>query len=152
MSFWTSQNPQFSLGNLQDEMNKLVERVWHAGVSTGPFDGQKWAPTIDLYEHADHYTLMAELPGVTPAEVDVSYVGSSLTIRGRKEAPAVAGESARTIRAERRFGAFCRTVELPGDIDVDRVAARFEAGVLTVTIPKSATSRPRSVRIDVPPS
>ena len=55
MAFRPFEDTQFSLGNLQDEMNKLFERLWHAGVAAGPFDGQKWAPFLDLHEYADRY-------------------------------------------------------------------------------------------------
>ena len=149
MAFGRMEDMQFSLGSLQDEMNHLLERIWHAGVSTGPFDGQQWAPVIDLYEHGDFYTLYAEVPGVDPGSVDVSYVGRALTIRGEKAKPAGAGAGGSSLRRERRFGTFCRTVELPADIEADKLSARCQGGVLEITIPKSEASRPKSVKIQV---
>ena len=88
MPFRPFQETQLSLGNLQEEINRLFGRIWHAGVSTGPFDGQRWAPLIDLYEHADCYTLYAEVPGVEGEAVELSYVEHTLTIRGEKAKPA----------------------------------------------------------------
>ena len=143
------QDPQLSLGALQDEMNRMFERVWHGGVSMRPFDGQPWAPAIDLYEHEDRYVVHAELPGVTAECVDVSYLGNSLTIRGEKARPEGLGEATPPLRSERRFGAFCRTVELPGGIDADRASANCHSGVLEITIPKSAASRAKTIRVDV---
>lgn len=148
MAFWNSQDPQFSIRNLQDDMNRLMERVWHAGVSMGPFDGQEWAPLVDLYEHADSYSLNVDIPGVDSDSIDVSYVGSTLTIRGNKQPPED-DDQTRALRRERRFGAFCRAIDLPGDIDADRLTAKCHAGVLEIIIPKSASSRPRSVKINV---
>lgn len=86
------QDPQLSLGALQDEMNRMFDRVWHGGVSTRPFDGQPWAPAIDLYEHEDRYTVYAELPGVPVESVEVSYLANSLTLRGEKARPDKAAE------------------------------------------------------------
>ncbi len=149
MAFRPFEDTQFSLGNLQDEMNKLFERLWHAGVAAGPFDGQKWAPFLDLHEYADRYVLCAEVPGVEADEVDVTHVGNTLTIRGEKVKPDDLADSDRALRNERRFGGFCRSVELPGDIDAERLSAKCQGGVLTITIPKSETSRPRAVKIDV---
>jgi HSP20 family protein len=149
MAFRPFQENPFSIANLQEEINKLFERVWHAGVSTRPFDGQEWAPVIDLYEHPDHYTLFAEIPGVEGGSVELSYLEHALTIRGEKAKPAGLSEQDRPLRTDRRFGTFCRTVDLPRDIDADRVSAKCQGGVLEVTIPKSESSRPKAVRVDV---
>ncbi len=142
------QDPQLSLGALQDEMNRLFERVWHGGVSMRPFDGQPWAPAIDVYESEDRYTVFAELPGVRPESVEVSYLANSLTIRGDKGRPENARESGPALRNERRFGAFCRNIELPGGIDADRSSAKCNGGVLEITVHKSAASRAKTIRVD----
>jgi HSP20 family protein len=149
MAFRPFQDTEFSLGNLQEELNRLVERIWHSGVSTGPFDGQEWAPVVDLVEFADHYLLYAEIPGVDGSTVELSYIGHELTIRGEKTKPACADEADRSLRRERRFGNFCRTVTLPAGIDADKLSASCRAGVLDITIPKSESSRPKAIKIDV---
>ena len=149
MTFRPLQETQLSLSSLQDEINRLFGRIWHAGLSTGPFDGQKWAPLVDLYEYDDRYTLYAEVPGVEGNEVDLSYVAHRLTIRGEKTHPAGLDEDKRPIHGERRFGAFSRTIDLPADVDADRMSARCHAGVLEITIPKSEASRPKTIKIDV---
>jgi len=142
------QDSPFSLNNLQDEMGRILERVWHAGVSTGPLDGQKWAPFIDIHEFADHYTLYAEVPGVDRGGAEITFINNVLTIRGEKNSPPEAGQAVRALRNERRFGAFCRSIELPGDVDADRVSAAFQSGVLVVTLPKLESSKPRSIKIN----
>lgn len=149
MAFRPFQDPSLSLSALQDEMNRMFERVWHGGVSTRPFDGQAWAPPLDLFEFEDRYVMLAEVPGVAPETVEVSYLASSLTLRGEKRPPADISEQTPSLRNERRFGAFSRTVELPGGIDADRASAKCTGGVLEITIPKSAASRPRTIRVDV---
>ena len=149
MPFRPLQDTQLSLSNLQDEMNRLFERIWHAGVSTRPFDGQQWAPVVDLYEYDDRYVLYAEIPGVDGSAVELSYLDHALTIRGEKSKPGAVGEAERPVRGERRYGTFCRTVEVPPDINADKLSAKCQAGVLEVTIPKSEASRPKAVKIDV---
>jgi HSP20 family protein len=149
MAFRPFQDPQISLGNLQDEFNRLVERVWHAGVSTGPLDGQEWAPVVDLYEHDEGYVLYAEVPGVEANEIDITQTGNTLTIRGEKRRPSGVADKERGIRRERRYGAFCRSVELPPGIDGDRLSARCTGGVLEITLPKKEAYKPKSVRIKV---
>lgn len=149
MPFRPLQNMDLSLGNLQDEMNRLFNRAWHAGLSTGPLDGQQWAPLIDLYEHPDHYTLFAELAGVDAGAIDVSHVGHTLTLRGEKTRPSAIAESDRALRRERGFGTFCRSIELPGDCDVEKLSARSHTGVLEISIPKSESSKPKAVKIQI---
>lgn len=139
-----------SLHNLQDEMSRLLERVWHGGVTAGPFDGQAWAPPVDLYEHEACFVLYAEVPGVLPGQIDVSHLGSVLTIRGQKSAPeGIDGQPGHPLREERRFGAFARSVELPPGSDHERLSAACRDGVLTITIPKLATAKPKSVRVNI---
>ncbi|MFQ5494800.1 MAG: Hsp20/alpha crystallin family protein, partial [Phycisphaerae bacterium] len=147
MAFRPWQDKDFSLGNLQEEMNRMFDRVWHSGVRAGPFDGQQWAPPVDLYEHDDRYVLYIEIPGVDGNEVEVTHVGSALTIKGEKVRPDGAGEGDRPLRGERCFGTFCRTIELPGDIQVDKLSAKCHGGVLEITVPKSEASRPKAVKI-----
>ena len=149
MAFRPFQDPQQALGALQEEMNRLFERVWHGGVSTRPFDGQQWAPAVDMYEYPDRYAVYMEVPGVDGRSVDVSHVGGSLTVRGEKRRPADVTDDTSTLRSERRYGVFCRTVELPGGIDTERISAHCQAGVLEITVFKSEASKPKSVRIDV---
>lgn len=149
MAFRPFQDKDLSLTALQDEMNRVFDRVWHSGLSTPPFDGQEWAPLVDVYESADGYTLYAELAGVDARSVDVSYVGCTLTIRGEKTRPAGLADADRPLRGERRFGTFCRTVELPGDIDAEKLSASCNDGVLEITVPKSAASRPKTIKIEV---
>lgn len=149
MTFRPLQDTQLSLSNLQDEMNRLFGRIWHAGVSTGPFDGQQWAPVVDLCDSEDHYTVCAELPGVQAGEVDLSCLGHTLTIRGEKAQPSETSAHGKRIHRERHFGTFCRTIDLPGDADAEEITARCRDGVLEVVIPKSEASRAKSIRIDV---
>ncbi len=142
------QDPQVSLGALQDEMNRLFERVWHGGFSTRPFNGQPWAPPVDLFEFEDRYTVFAEIPGVVPETVEVTCLGNSLTIRGEKRRPTDIKQETSRLH-ERRFGSFCRTVDLAGEVDCERASAKFQNGILEVTVPKSAASRPKNIRVKV---
>ena len=148
MPFFSRGSEPITLGGLQDEVNRLFERVWHAGVSTGPFDGQEWAPPVDTYEAADRYTLYIELPGVDPGAVDVSYVEGSVTLTGEKTAPPPSTEAGRLLRKERRFGAFRRSIEVARDIDPERMTARCVQGVLEITLPKAASSVARPIKVE----
>lgn len=134
---------------LQEGFHKLLERVWHAGMSAGPFDGQDWAPVLDMHEHDDHFVVLAEVPGVDAGEVDITLLGHSLTLRGAKRRPDAATDKNRALRAERRYGTFCRTIELPEGVDVERMTAKCSNGVLEIVLPKKESFKPRTVKVRV---
>lgn len=149
MVFRAMQDPQQLFGTLQEEMNRVFDRVWHGGISTRPLDGQAWAPALDVYEYPDRYTVLVEVPGVDAHSVDVSCVNQTLTIRGEKRRPSDVTDETPVPYHERRFGSFCRSVELEGKIIVEQVVARCQEGVLEITVPKAESDRPRSVRVEV---
>ena len=138
-----------SLCKLQDEMNSMFDRLWHKGVTTGPFDGQEWAPALDLYECADDYTLFVEVPGVDPSSIELSVLGGVLTVRGSKQPCEEDHPGQQRIRSERRFGSFSRSIDLPVDIKGDAIDAKCANGVLCVTIPKTEASRPKAIKVNV---
>ncbi len=150
MAFKTIQDAQLSLGNLQDEMSRLVERVWRGGISTPPFDGQQCGIAVDVCEHDDAYLLFAEVPGVDGKDVAVTVLDGTLVISGEKCKPESCGDGdERRVRGERRFGTFSRSIELPCNSDADALSAKCHNGLLTVRIPKLESSKPKSVKIDL---
>ena len=60
-----------SVSDLQDEFNNVFNRLWHGGVTTGPLDGQDWAPRIDLIDEPDQFVVRAEVPGISAGRIDV---------------------------------------------------------------------------------
>ena len=139
----TKWDPFRDLLNLQNEMTRVFGRAYGEeaeGTRTS------WAPPIDIYETTDSYRVVAELPGFSPDEVDVTVNEGTLTIRGeRKFYNEVNEESFH--RIERRFGAFQRLVSLPSQVEAEKVEASFDKGVLTVSIPKAEKAKPRRIEI-----
>lgn len=147
---------KLSLANIQSEVSGVLERLWRTGLSTGPLDGQDYAPAIELREEPARFVLTAEVPGVNASMLDVRADAASVTITGEKPMPAppaIPGsteeEVSRVLQCERRFGHFRRTVGLPGSIMTEGVAARLTDGVLTVEMPKAPGSVTHEVRINV---
>lgn len=106
-----------------------------------------WTPVVDIIEEADAIRIVAELPGVKPEDVKISLEGL-LTISGKKEQ--VAEEKAEKVhRYERIYGAFERSFTIPATVDVERIKAQYDVGVLTLTLPKSEKAKPRQVEIEV---
>jgi HSP20 family protein len=128
--------------DLQREMGRLFE-------SLEPFHAwrlERQFPALNLCDAGDRYVLTAQLPGVTPGDVDLSITGETLTMRGERKRPeGVPDESYR--RQERPFGRWSRTVTLPDRVDSAQVSASFAHGILTVSIPKAEGARPRQISV-----
>lgn len=128
--------------DLQREMGRLFE-------SLEPFQPWRLArqfPAINLYDSGDRYILTAQLPGSTPDDLELSITGETLTLRGERKRPeGVPDESYR--RQERPFGRWSRTVTLPDRVDGALVTASFASGILTVTLPKAESAKPRHIAV-----
>ena len=100
---------------------------------------------MDLYRDGDHYVLSADLPGVDPGSVDIDVDGQLLTIRAQRTL--TSGEGVKWLTRERQSGSFLRQLNLGQGIDTERIAASYENGVLSVTIPVSERMRPRKIEV-----
>lgn len=138
----------FSVQELREEFDRMLDRVWHGGLSTAPLDGQDWAPRLDVYEHPDHYQVRVEIPGLTADDVEVSILDNVLTVKGTKAKADQSSEDVRRLRSECRFGSFCRRFELPSPAEEASVSATCKHGVLEITISRAATVKGRSVKVE----
>jgi HSP20 family protein len=97
---------------------------------------------VDLYEDADNTYVRAELPGVNRDEINVEMVDGYLTISGSRKGPAAEGPNEETF-------SFSRSVNIPNDVQADKVSAAYENGVLTITLPKKEEAKPRKITVAV---
>jgi HSP20 family protein len=120
-----------------------LERV--LGRAAKPF----FVPALDVVERADAYLISAELPGVDPAGVEISFENNTLTLRGTKGPSLVPqeNEELRVYSAERLAGMFERAIRLPEYVEGDKIEASYDRGVLTITVPKAQAARPRKIEI-----
>ena len=108
--------------------------------------GRRWVPPMDLVEAEDHFTLKADLPGLTEGDVNIEVQDGTLTISGERHAEHEQRERG-WYRIERAFGSFNRSLTLPDGVDPDRIEASFAHGVLEVRIPKPEERKPRRISI-----
>jgi HSP20 family protein len=138
-------DPFSEMTSLRDAMSQLLERSLVPPMGT--VGGLATAP-MDVYTEGDHYVIEMALPGVPPDAVEVSVLGNQVTVRG--EIPAAEAEQrqgrAQLVR-ERPRGRFERTITLPTEVDADKAEARFEHGMLYLTIPKAEAARARRIPI-----
>jgi HSP20 family protein len=130
------------------EFEDLYQRMGQ--LMSGAFDGgwqpsvQSWAPLADLSETGEAYRAEVELPGVARDDISVEMAGQELVISGEFTGTEKDG---RALRRGRRSGRFEYRVLLPGHADPDQVTAALADGVLTVTVPKTETEKPRRIQV-----
>lgn len=102
-------------------------------------------PALNVWEEADRFVLVAELPGVKPEALDVSVVDGRLVIKGSR--PTAVSEAGSYLCRERVSGDFLRSVELPGGVDAAAVEAELRDGLLTIALPKAEAAKPRRITV-----
>ncbi len=131
--------------SLSDAMNALLRESFIRPSSFLAQDGTATLP-LDVSETENEFVIKASLPGVKPEDVQITVHGDTLTIRGECKAEEEKKGEQWHLR-ERRFGSFQRSVTLPVPVSSDRADARYEHGVLTLTLPKAEEARPRQIKI-----
>ena len=139
--------------SLRDMMSQLMENAfvspdqylsdWLPG--NGSTSG---GPAIDITEDNDSYIIKAALPGWKPENVELTFEGGTVTLKGEvKEETEQKDESTRWHRREIRRSAFARAVALPADVEAEKAKAEFENGILTLTLPKAEVVKPKQIKI-----
>ena len=100
---------------------------------------------VDVSEDDQSFHITVDVPGLALADLEVTAIERKLTIRGERKQ--TKGEGKRQHIQERTWGKVARTILLPVDVDADKIEARLEAGVLTVTVPKAAKAQPRKIAV-----
>lgn len=133
------------LSRLQERLNELLEQAL-VGMREGVGEGRvgTWSPAVDLVETTEGFVLFAELAGVSRDDIDLRIDGRRLDLSGERRP--VDGDRS-FLRLERHYGPFRRRVELPADVDGDRIDARVRKGVLEVRLPKKGALETRQVEI-----
>ena len=107
-----------------------------------------WTPAVDVHEEPERFTVHADLPGVLPADIQVTADKGVLTIRGARRIEKRENRKGFE-RVERIEGDFLRQFTLPENVRADEITAKHNNGVLEVVIPKQAVVEPRRVNVEV---
>jgi HSP20 family protein len=124
--------------------NRLIEQMDRVFGPVG-YDSPPY-PSLNIWEDKDNFYVESELPGLKLEDIQVSVAeGNQLTIAGERTRHNT--ENTSWIRHESAYGKFSRVISLPAAVDSNKVAANYEAGVLTLTLPKSEAAKPRRIAV-----
>jgi len=105
-----------------------------------------WTPAVDIHEEPKQFVVRADLPGVKPADIEITAEKGVLSLRGARNFEQQNDEGHYS-RVERVSGKFVRTFTLPDNVQTDAIKAQFKDGVLELTIPKVAKVEPRKIEV-----
>ncbi len=139
--------PFHALNDLHRELNRAFDdRLLYRSEPASHDSGSDWVPQVDISEDQAGYTVVADVPGIDPADVEITLHNNVLTIRGER------GEDQETEdkgirRRERVRGSFMRRFTMPESVDETGVTATAANGVLKITIPRVSASKPLSISV-----
>lgn len=125
------------LNRLRRELDQTFESAAHDA---------SWTPAVDIHEEARQFVVRADLPGVKPADIEITADNGVLSLRGSRNFEQKADDGHYS-RIERVSGKFVRTFTLPENVQTDAIKAQFKDGVLELTIPKVAKPEPRRIEV-----
>jgi HSP20 family protein len=123
------------------EWEKEVEKIFDG------FGGDaRFSPACEILDEDKHFTLSLDVPGLRREDLDIEVKDNQLYISGERKSENKA-EKNNVLRSERRYGKFSRVFTLPLNVKTDAISARFENGVLELSIPKEEKSQPKKITI-----
>lgn len=132
---------------LHQEINRLFGHALQRGNDDNAAVATDWIPAVDIREETDRYVLRADVPGVDPANIEITMEAGVLTIRGERADERIV-ESDGYHRIERVSGRFFRRFTLPDTADAENISATGRNGVLELVIPKHAKVQPRRIQVN----
>lgn len=136
--------PWTLLNLLQRELERSHEGARGGAEQPSTVATAEWTPAVDIKEEANCYVLLADLPGVSPDQIEVTMEEGILSLRGERSTEAAERREGYK-RIERVYGSFYRRFSLPDTADAEGVSARCNNGVLEIVIPKRSQQQPRRV-------
>ena len=133
-----------------DDLDNIFEGFFRpVGWGRGGEEGQLM-PSVDVIDKNDCYVVKAELPGVDKKDINVSINDGVLTISAeRKMKDETKDSEGKVIRRESRYGSYLRNLQLDSSIDVKKVNAKYDNGILELNLPKLEQAKPKQIEIDV---
>ena len=135
--------PRHELESLRQEMDRLFAESFDRRFAR---DERYMRLPIDAYTSADELVITVAAPGVSPDDVELTFEGGVLTIKG--ELPGPLG-NVDYVAQERPYGEFLRTVNVSLPVQADKIEATFDRGLLIITLPKVEEAKPKTIEVKV---
>jgi len=129
---------------LREAMDRLFEDTWVPSRRRVADRERAHRLPLDAYVTPDEIVIVANMPGIEPENVEITLEGDTLTIKGERPAPM---ENVDYVLQERPYGMFQRTLNINIPVDSGRAEAKYENGMLILTVPKAEASKPKTIQV-----
>lgn len=137
-------DPFQEMVSLRDAMDRLFQESFIRPVSR--MATREGTFSMDVYDTENEFVVKAALPGIKPEDVEITLTGDMLTIKGELKADETIKQDNYYLQ-ERRYGSFVRSITIPVHVQAEKAEAKFEHGVLTLTLPKAEEVKPKTIRV-----
>ena len=134
-----------------ERMRREMDRLWDSFFERRPAkleEGGEFLPALDLAETGNELVVKCEVPGLDPKDIDISLSDGMLTIKGEKKQEREEKETDYHL-VERSYEAFTRSIQLPKEVQGDKISASYKNGILKITLPKSEEAKKKEIKIKV---
>ena len=141
-------NKENHANELRRQFDTMYDRFFEPDFmpATSVFGKGKWGPNLDISEGRKDITVKAEIPGIEAKDFDISINGRRLNIRGEKKQEETEEEET-YYRVERSYGYFNQTIELPSEVDPNKVDASYKKGILKIKLRKTKSSETKRIKV-----
>ena len=143
----TRWNPFREMANMQRALDHFFDDQWRSMSNIDDVWASNGGMALDIDETDDDYTVIADLPGVDPENININLKDGMLTINAEIPETTVEREGTRSLVRERRFGHFSRSVRLSQAVNDADVEAEYTNGTLRLTLPKAEEVKPKSIPV-----
>ena len=140
----TRWNPVRDMLSLQHEMNRVFNQAMPAKTENG-YESAVWSPMVDIVENDDFFTVELDLPGIDKKDVKINFSDNMLSVSGERKVEKFDNVTKQFV--EREYGKFYRRFSFPGHVDSGNIKAKYNNGVLTLTVPKAEEAKPKQIEI-----
>lgn len=130
------------------EFGDMWDNFFNLTRAGGDMENYRWTPRVNVEENDDLFELTAEVPGMKKDDITIDIKDRTLTIRGEKKLEEEKKDKNYHI-CERCYGEFTRTFTLPDNVDVEKIDAKYEQGILTLALPKKEEAKPKEIKVAV---
>ena len=145
---FTELTPFRDFERMRRDMDRLWDSFFEGGIRRRTEEGGEWLPSLDIAETKNELVVKAEVPGLTPKDIDISLSDGVLTIKGEKKQEKEEKELDYHL-VERSYGSFTRSIRLPKEVQSNKINASYKDGILRVTLPKSEEAKKKEIKIKV---
>ena len=134
-----------------ERMRREMDRFWDSFFERRPAkagEEGEFLPSIDLAEKDNELVVKCEVPGMDPKDINISLSDGVLTIRGEKKQEREEKEADYHL-VERSYGSFSRSIQLPKQVQSEKISASYKNGILKITLPKSEEAKKKEIKIKV---